>query len=221
MRKEIGMKRYDCVIWDFNGTILDDVAIGIESINALLKRRGMKKISSVEEYRESFGFPIIKWYKDLGFDFEVEDYDAVANEWMSEYLSREKNAPLCRGALELMEHFYNKGVCQVIISAAEINMLKRQVEALKIDKYFNEIVGKSDIYASGKSEIAQKWRARNPGDMLFIGDTDHDLETAKAIEADCVLVACGHQSYERLTALARDEKIRIPVVKHMGDILSL
>ena len=64
------MKNYDCIIWDFNGTIFNDVNIGIESINVLLKRRGLKEISDINEYRESFGFPIVEWYKHLGFDFE-------------------------------------------------------------------------------------------------------------------------------------------------------
>lgn len=215
------MKRYDCIIWDFNGTILDDVGIGIESINTLLKRRGYGEISSTEEYRESFGFPIIDWYKKLGFDFSAEDYDAVANEWLAEYLSREKNAPLCLGALEVMQFFCEKGVRQVIISASEQGMLKRQIKALGVEKYFDEIVGKNDIYASGKSGIAKEWRKNNPGEMLFIGDTDHDLETAEAIGADCVLVACGHQSFGRLASLAKSSETNVTVVERMSDVLSL
>lgn len=215
------MKKYDCVIWDFNGTILDDVAIGIESINVLLERRGLKLVGSAEEYRESFGFPIIEWYRKLGFDFDAESYDAVANEWVAEYLAREKTAPLCQGAKEVMDFFCKKGVRQVIISASEINMLKRQVEALGVRGYFDDILGKNDVYASGKGEIAEKWRRNNPGEMLFIGDTDHDLDTAEIMKADCVLVACGHQSYERLSELASTSTVNAFVVKKMTDVLEL
>ena len=157
-------------------------------------------------------------FKKLGID--AEDYDIVANEWVAEYLAREKTAPLCRGAREVMEYFHSNGVRQVIISASEINMLKRQVESLGVGKYFDEILGKNDVYASGKGEVAEKWRRDNPGEMLFIGDTDHDLDTAEIMKADCVLVACGHQSYERLSALAADSDTNAVVVKQMADILS-
>ena len=69
--------KYTHIIWDFNGTILDDVSIGIESVNIMLSRRKMKTIDSVEEYREIFGFPIKEYYKRCGFDFEAEDYETV------------------------------------------------------------------------------------------------------------------------------------------------
>ena len=172
------MKRYDCIIWDFNGTILDDVLIGIESINTLLGERNLPQIGSKDEYRESFGFPIVEWYKRLGFDFDKENYDVVAKQWVGEYLSRETEARLCDGVLAVLKKFHSDDIRQVIISASEINMLKKQVEFLGIKDYFDEIVGKSDIYASGKKEVAQKWRSLNHGDMLFVGDTDHDHETA-------------------------------------------
>ena len=215
------MKRYDCIIWDFNGTIFDDVEIGIESINVLLSERGLKTISGRDEYRKSFGFPIIDWYKRLGFDFETEDYDVVANEWVAEYLSREKRAPVMDGVKELLEYFKANGIRQVIISASEITMLTRQLEFLGIRKYFDDVVGKNDVYASGKGEIARKWRRENPGDMVFIGDTDHDLETAEQIQADCILVASGHQSFERLIRLHPQNGIDLTVVNNMKEIFSL
>lgn len=214
------MKNYDIIVWDFNGTVLDDVQIGIESINCLLGRRGMRQIASREEYQSSFGFPIIEWYRSLGFDFEAEPYTVVANEWVAEYLSREDKASLCEGVVDLTELFKKEGKKQVIISASEENMLKRQLALLGVAEYFDEVVGKNDVYASGKVEIAKKWRAANSGAILFIGDTDHDLEVADAIEADCVLVSAGHQSYERLCALERRTANDLRVVRALGDVVS-
>ena len=215
------MKRYDCIIWDFNGTILDDVAIGIESINTLLAERDLPQIRSKDEYRESFGFPIVEWYKRLGFDFDKENYDVVAKQWVSEYLSRETQAGLCDGVFAVLRKFRDEGIRQVIISASEINMLKRQVAALGVESFFDEIVGKSDIYASGKKEVAQNWRNANPGNMLFIGDTDHDLESAGAMMVDCVLVACGHQSYDRLKKFEGIGENEVIVVHNMKQLLKM
>ena len=55
--------KYKTVIWDFNGTVLDDLDICIESVNTLLRARGIKELESREEYRSVFGFPIIKYYE--------------------------------------------------------------------------------------------------------------------------------------------------------------
>ena len=215
------MKKYDYIVWDFNGPVLDDVQIGIESINVLLERRGLDVIKTREEYQSMFQFPIVEWYRSLGFDFDREDYAVVANEWVAEYVSRESRAALCEGARDLLERFDRMGKRQVIISASEKNMLKRQLSFLQVDQFFLEVVGKDDVYASGKTEAAKIWRSSNPGRIVFIGDTDHDLEVAAAIDADCILTASGHQSYDRLVALKNMVTQEVRVVRKLSDILDM
>ena len=194
--------KYTCVIWDFNGTIFDDVQIGIESINTLLGRRGLPLISGKEEYQSGFMFPIVEWYKNMGFDFDKESYDIVAEEWVKEYLSREHLAKLVSGVFEAINFFKNNGIKQVILSVAETSMLKRQLSELGIIDYFEEVIGLDNIKAAGKKDIAISWRKEHSDDkLLFIGDTDHDHQVAVAIDADCILVSAGHQSYERLSKL--------------------
>ena len=194
--------KYTHVIWDFNGTILDDVKIGLDSLNVLLKRRGLPEIESTEKYKAGFMFPIIEGYKRYGFDFEKESYDDVAKEWVDEYVSREHTAGLVDGVREVLEFFKTRGVKQAIISASEMGMLKRQLEQLGICEYFEDIVGMDNIKAAGKKDIAVAWKNRHPHEkLLFIGDTDHDHQVAMAMEADCILVAAGHQSFDRLQSM--------------------
>ena len=69
--------KYEHIIWDFNGTLLDDVWTGIVSVNKLLEDRGLPKIASVEDYRRVFRFPIIEYYRSLGFDFDKEPYEVI------------------------------------------------------------------------------------------------------------------------------------------------
>ena len=76
-------QRYTHIIWDFNGTILDDVQLGIRCVNTMLSKRGLPVLPDVEAYRQVFGFPIEAYYRRLGFDFEKEDYHTVlAPEWV-------------------------------------------------------------------------------------------------------------------------------------------
>lgn len=198
---DININKYTHIIWDFNGTILDDVGIGIESVNVLLTERGIPTIDSVERYQKVFGFPIIEYYERIGFDFSKESYDDVAVLWVNEYNSRRTKAPIQAGVKKLLDKFRLDGVEQCILSASEKSMLHRQLDELGVLGYFNEIYGLDNIKAGGKTHIAISWLKAHPdAKPLIIGDTDHDLDVARAIGADCVLVSCGHQSFDSLLA---------------------
>lgn len=193
------LSAYEHVVWDFNGTLLDDVWLGIRSVNRLLERRGLPLIASVEQYHGLFGFPIIDYYRRLGFDFEKEPYDKLAVEWVAEYRQREGDAPLRKGARELLCAIRERGLPQTVISATEHEMLFEQLTSLGILDCFESVWGRGDIFAASKTGVAAAWaQRRQPGATLMIGDTVHDMECAETAAFDCVLVAGGHQAREVL-----------------------
>ncbi|MBO7302806.1 MAG: HAD hydrolase-like protein, partial [Clostridia bacterium] len=79
--------KYTYCIWDFNGTILDDVELGIYSINELFKAHNMDKRLDRDIYRKEFDFPIKDYYRRVGFDFEKTPYEDLAVEWVNIYFS--------------------------------------------------------------------------------------------------------------------------------------
>lgn len=206
--------KYTHVIWDFNGTILDDVAISLASINVLLAARSLPTLPSADAYREVQEFPIVNYYKKIGFDFSKESFDTVAVEWVEQYLSRFPTARVYDGAMETVDACRARGTAQILLSASELNMLNSQVDQLGIRSHFDEVRGMDNIYAHGKVSLAEQWRSENPeARALFVGDTDHDLAVAEAIGADCVLFCRGHQSRARLSALG------CPVIDRLSDVL--
>ncbi len=206
--------KYTCVIWDFNGTIFDDVNAGIVSVNKMLSERGIGTIPSVEYYREIFDFPIKEYYRGLGFDFEREPYEVLAPIWVDLYNENAKNAGLCPGVAQTMRAIKEKGIRQVIISACEINMLEYYLEKLGVREYLDEVIGLDNIHAGGKIERGLEWRKSNPDEsLIMIGDTVHDRDTAAALGAYCVLYAGGHQSRARLEGCA------CTVVDDISDLL--
>ena len=195
--------KYSHILWDFNGTVLDDVSTGIEAINTLLSRRKMKTLDTIEEYHANFGFPIIDYYKKLGFDFEREPYSQIAVEWVSEYNRLVPKARLCPGVLEANSAFRAAGVKQIILSATEKGMLEGQLCDLGIIGLFDEVLGCDNIEAHGKTHIGLEWLKRSrPERAVMIGDTEHDAEVARAMGIECLLVARGHQSKKVLLRLA-------------------
>jgi phosphoglycolate phosphatase len=193
---------YDHIIWDFNGTVLDDVETGILSVNKLLADRGLPVIESKERYREVFGFPIKSYYERLGFDFTVEPYEVIAPLWVEQYMINVKHAPMFEDVSSAFSFFEERGISQTLLSATELTMLLGQLSELRISERFCEILGRDDIHAASKEGIAVAWRERNPqARVLMIGDTDHDLQVARAINADCALISRGHQSASYLNTL--------------------
>lgn len=193
------LMKYTHIIWDFNGTILNDIDIGIAAVNALLSRYGKKTIDSVDFYKKAFCFPVIDYYDSIGL--ERENFATYAPEWFQEYSLLEPQAPLFEGTVDAMRYFEKHGYRQYLLSATERDMLKKQVDRLGIGIFFTELIGQSTIEAHGKVDEAKAWATREkPHKPLFIGDTIHDFEVARAINADCVLLACGHQDRERLEA---------------------
>lgn len=202
----------DYCIWDFNGTILDDVGVGIASVNHLLTERKLPLIESEEAYRRVFRFPIRSYYETLGFDFEKEPYEVIAPLWVEQYMKRVKDAELYEGVLDVLKGFRNMGIRQVVLSATERTMLEGQLSTLGIDGFFEEILGLDNIHAASKLALARDWRERHLNEVvMFLGDTDHDYETAREMEADCYLIAGGHQSMEYL------QKMTVPVFENVTE----
>ena len=105
-------KRYTHLIWDFNGTILDDVDACIRSANRLLSAHALPPLASREKYRQCFGFPIIDYYRRLGFDFDKIPYEVLAPEWVGYYMENVKGAALCQGVTEAFDRAAQKGLSQ-------------------------------------------------------------------------------------------------------------
>ena len=210
-------KTYTHIIWDFNGTIYDDVDACIKSANRLLGAYNLPLVDSVEQYRELFGFPIQDYYARMGFDFEKTPFAVLAPEWMDYYFEYSTDSTAYPDISEVLDALHQKGMEQWILSASEVNMLHDQLEKLGIFSRFDGILGLDNIHAKSKKDIGVAWKNANPNICaLMIGDTDHDAEVAAAMGVDCVLVAAGHQSRTRL-----EQCNCIAVVDTVKDVLGL
>lgn len=209
--------RYTDIVWDFNGTLLDDIRAGIDAVNDMLTRRGLATIDSVQQYRELFCFPIIEYYAKLGFDFEKEDYYAVlAPEWVALYLENYKHSTLTEGAEDTLQALAKAGYTQTLLSATELQMLKGQLRDLGLEQRFSEVWGLDNIHAGGKIGTALAWREAHPGaKALFVGDSVHDWEVARAVGADCILYCQGHQSRAQLQVCG------CPIIDRLDQLIEL
>ena len=194
------MKEVENILFDFNGTIVDDLDLCLELLNTMLKLRGHNVVSK-EEYLEVFGFPVIEYYKKAGFKFPEDNFPELADYFIEQYSSRNMECPLFENVIEVLEYFKNKGKNLVIISASEKKLLLEQLKKNQIDHYFSAVSGLDNINASSKIESAKSFLLDKHYDLtktIFIGDTLHDLEVSEALNVECILISKGHQSKTRL-----------------------
>lgn len=204
------------VIWDFNGTILDDVELAAGAANEMLKRRGLPELTP-RRHRELICFPIADYYRVMGFDLEEEAHQDLADEFHDLYLAGVENCGMNEGVGALLEAFRRSEARQFVLSAAEESMLKSWVDMLGVSHYFEGVYGLTDRLASGKADRGRSLVADfalDPTSTLFIGDTDHDVEVARAIGCRPVAVLQGHQTRQRI------DGAHCTVVETFDDLMS-
>jgi phosphoglycolate phosphatase len=199
------------LLWDWNGTLLDDLDISVRVLNTMLTHHGLRPIGR-ERYREVFCFPIYEYYRRVGFDFHQTPYGQLADEYWALYDPLSRTAPLMDGAREVLETLSKEGFVQMILSASEREHLQSVVAHFGIDGYFCQTLGLDNIHAVSKVELGRLWMEESgvpPNQVLFIGDTAHDQETAQRMGVSCVLIPRGHYSLDRLTPLG------CPILPHI------
>lgn len=194
------LTNYDNIIFDFNGTIINDLDLCINILNYMLESKGYKKVTK-ERYLEIFTFPIIEYYKLAGFDFNKHSFENLSVEFINLYQKASLECSLYDGVIELLEKLKKLNKNIILLSASQLDNLKEQVYHFKIDKYFTKILGLDNILAKSKIEVAEKYFKENNIDLsktIILGDTIHDAEVANKLKIDSILIADGHQSYDRL-----------------------
>jgi phosphoglycolate phosphatase len=191
---------YKHIVWDWNGTLLNDMWLCVESINQTLTRRDMTLLSQ-QRYQQLFDFPVIDFYRRLGFDFEKESFSDLAHEYHDGYEPRWSECDLQPGALVLLRYFEKNTLSQSLLSAAHQSMLDDGVRHFQLENFFIKTMGQENNQGLGKIDKGKAWVTEltyQPYKVLLIGDTTHDYDVAAAMGIDCVLIVSGHHCREKL-----------------------
>ena len=203
------------VIFDWNGTLIDDIDLCLNLLNKMLIKRNLQPLD-VKRYREIFTFPVIEYYKKAGMDVENESFDDLAVEFMDPYVEQYRTCSLVPHCEEVLVELRKQGLRCIVLSATKQDYLEEQVSAFGIDGFFDELVGIQDIKAAGKIDRAKQWMSTqgiDPKECIMVGDSIHDSEVASELKIDCLLSTTGHQNRERLESCGR------PVIDDLTQLL--
>lgn len=188
------------VVWDFNGTLVDDVTLVMNITNEILESRGLAAIT-VDTYRELFEFPVSKYYAKLGLPGEGEAFRATADIFARKFEAGMHDCALWPDALPCVRGLATRGITSSVLSASRQESLEALAEQFELTDLMTEVCGIGDHYAHGKIESGRQWMQetnRHPEDVVIIGDTAHDFEVARELGASCILVSYGHSSRAKL-----------------------
>lgn len=196
------INNYKHIIWDWNGTLLNDVDFCRRIINRILIENKLLELT-LERYREIFTFPVEDYYKAAGLDFKEKSFEVLGKNFIDEYEEKKLTCSLFENSVEILSAIHRKGIGQSVLSAYLHDNLVSILNHYNLTQYFDNIIGLDNIYAGSKTHLGLKLieELNFPGnEILFIGDTLHDADVAEAMGVNTVLVANGHQAKENLIA---------------------
>jgi phosphoglycolate phosphatase len=203
------------IIWDWNGTLLNDIELCVQIMNEMLKKRNLQQLS-VTEYKDVFSFPVKDYYQKIGFNFVDEPFEIPALEFIDLYNDRVKTCQLHDHSIAVLQHFQSIGIRQFILSAMKQDALNKCLEQQHLSHFFEHVSGLDNHFATSKLENGKNLISTinlAASEIVLIGDTVHDFEVARELDCQCILIANGHQSKAILEATG------VPVIDQLDQLI--
>lgn len=194
---------FDNFIWDWNGTLLDDLDQVLEAVAVPLKRFGLE-MPSLQQYRSVFGFPVKDYYKRLGLPVDDETFESISRDFLASLESTLDQTRLFEGAKEFLMETRNLGARHYILSACPQGLLNLSIDRFELRSLFSGIYGLDHHRADSKLERGLeliRQEQLDPQRTMLVGDTLHDFEVSQALGVEVTIVASGHQDFDRLSHL--------------------
>lgn len=207
------------VVWDWNGTILDDSDMVIEISNEVFAAAGFAAVSR-ERYRAAFRRPIRAFYEELaGSPITDEQWMRLDRLFHDTYASRAGEISLAHGVVEVFAHIKSLGWTQSILSMYPHDGLMDHIGRFDIGRVFARIDGSrhSNNGPSKAGYLIEHLEMIGIGgkNITLIGDSLDDVAAAESVGGKAIFYASGLHSDEAAATLT------CPVAHTMAEVLAL
>lgn len=194
------MEQRKHILWDWNGTLLDDTQLCCDIANELILHYDKREITK-EEYRSVFQFPISEYYKTIGLPHKGHEFETAGAYFIQEYDKRKFNTRMHNEVHKTLGKLGMANWDQSVLSAYEQVKLDELVDYHGMSDIISHCLGTDNDFALGKIQRGCEFINSHGGSAdtwILVGDTLHDVEVAQAMEISCCLVDFGHNSPEVL-----------------------
>ncbi|ARF62065.1 MULTISPECIES: HAD family hydrolase [Streptomyces] len=210
------------LVWDWNGTLLDDTYAVVRATNAAFAEVELEPITP-EQYREMYTIPIPRFYERflgrLPTEAEWERMDGVFHRY---YAEQRTACGLTAGAEELLHGWQRAGRSQSLLSMYGHEQLVPVVRGYGIEPRFVRVEGRRGPSGGSKAlHMERHFEALAGGDgivpenAVVIGDALDDAVAAAHVGARAVLYTGGSHSRRSL------EGAGVPVVDSLAEAVAL
>lgn len=198
------LDRYRQVIWDWNGTLVNDAPLATDIVNAMLAEQRLPA-THLADYRDTFCHPVEAYYQRIGLADKLA-FDHICERFGAAYRAGRDQLHLHPGARALLRALRHTHT-QSLLSASSQSSLEHCLSHHQITTCFHHVFGLDNHHAACKIDRGHELltAAGVPAsETVLIGDTDHDHEVAEALGVDLILIADGHQSHHSLSLLGAE-----------------
>lgn len=202
------------VVWDWNGTLFDDLHIVVDGVNASLQALGLAPIGP-DEYRAAYRRPVNLFYEDLlGRPVSSPEMKAIDDAFHDAYHASLDRAELAPDAREAIGAVVQAGGTQSVLSMWWHDRLVAAIKAFGLDGYMIAVDGHRGAPGETKAEhlrhhvrqLGHLYPGLNGTRIVVVGDIADDAAAAAEVGTQCVLYDSGSQPRRVLEAM------EVPVV---------
>lgn len=197
------IRRYDLIVFDWDGTVADSTAVIAASIQAACRDLSLP-VPSDEAARFVIGMGLEAALRHAVPDAPPDKYPALVERYRHHYLAQDETIPLFLGARETIAELHGAGYRLAVATGKSRNGLDRSLLTSGMGGYFHAIRTADQTLSKPHPamllEIMQEL-AVSPDRTLMVGDTTHDLQMARNAKVDAIGVSHGAHPAESLLAL--------------------
>jgi len=200
-------------IFDWSGTLVDDMGLVVDATNYVLKQYGKPAIDRAE-FRENFCLPYEEFYRVY---LPGEDMEEIEAHFRKGFSISEVPVTVLPHALEFLHFLLDSGADLYVLTSMCAQAFSEQLVELGMEDYFTEtyagVLDKRKLIG----EIIEN-HSMEKADTVFVGDMTHDIATAHHGGIMSVGVLTG---YNRAPVLAESEPtIMVNDLSVMEEMLS-
>ena len=199
------------IIFDWSGTLVDDLPAVLKASNFVLAQSGRPEMS-LAEFRAEFALPFTKFYDRHTPHVPMPQLESWFHSSFKQAQDSVIELPHARAFLEFCRA---KKLRTFLLSTVHADYFKAQCRVTGFDAFLEKPY--TDVWDKRKKihEILAENHLQ-PGETLFIGDMEHDIETAKHGGVHSCAVLTGYNTVDQLRAARPDL-----IVEHLSELRGL
>lgn len=195
-------KRFELLVFDWDGTLMDSAAAISESLQAACSELGLP-VPTDQQARYVIGLGLSDALAHVLPELPETDYPRLLNCYRAHFLRRDGDTVLFPGAADMIRELHDEGFMLAVATGKSRRGLDRALQETGLGRFFDTTRCADEGFSKphpGMLEAVMETLAAPPAATVMIGDTTHDLEMAKAAGVAGLAVTYGAHEAVALNA---------------------